>query len=81
MNQNSSIPNPERLVDGPGLLVALFEPDSRPSLRWLEREVEKKNIPVYRLGRLVRFDPSLVRQALERNFLVKARTVSAGGAK
>ena len=69
----------ERLVDAQGLLDALFDPQTRPSLRWLHRRRKRKEIPFFRIGRYIRFDPALVRQALERDCLVTARHSTAGG--
>lgn len=74
-------PNPERLIDGAALLAALFDEATRPSLRTLDRWVKKKKVPFFRIGRFVRFDPVLVRQALERDCLVTARPAKAGGAR
>lgn len=77
----------EKLVDAHGLLARLFEPETRPSLRWIRSQTRRKAIPCFKLGRLIRYDPALVRQALERNCLVldkaSARTSRAtpGGAR
>lgn len=63
----------EKLVDRAGLLAALFDENTRPSIRTLDRWVKKKQIPCFRIGRFVRFDPAQVRQALERRCLVTSR--------
>lgn len=77
--QTLTSPIPERLVDADGLLDALFDKETRPSLRSLQRAMKKKTIPFFRIGRLIRFDPVLVRQALERDCLVTARRSTTGG--
>ena len=74
-------PITERLVDAEGLLAALFDPQTRPSLKWLHRQRKRKLIPFFRLGRYIRFDPVLVRQALDRDCLVTARNSTAGGVR
>ena len=50
------------LLDAPRLLESLF-PDSRcrPSLRWLRDQVAGRQIPFIRIGRLVFFNPQMVR--------------------
>jgi hypothetical protein len=62
-----------KLVDGEGLLSALFDEQSRPSLRWLRARQADRSIPHVRIGRLVFFSPEQVRDALERKLTVKAR--------
>lgn len=69
----SAPPKPDRLVDGPGLLAALFEEATRPSLRTLARWTKSKFVPYYRVGRLVRFDPVQVRAALDAGSCVPAK--------
>ncbi len=65
----------DQLVDAHGLLARLFEPATRPSLRWVRTQTKKKTIPFFRIGgRLIRFDVAQVRAALERNCLVVAKT-------
>lgn len=60
-------PLPGQLVDGRQLLVELFAPGSRPSLRWLEMQrIQSKAIPYIQLGRFVRYDVDKVREALAR---------------
>lgn len=53
------------LVDAEGLLAALFDEKSRPSLRWLEEQRGRRAIPFVKIGRLVRFDPEKVKQRIE----------------
>ena len=52
------------LVDGPRLLETLFpNPACRPSLRWLR--TNQWALPHVRIGRLVWFDPKLVKAQLD----------------
>lgn len=67
-----------RLVDTNGLLDALFGSNNRPSHRWVQYQMVRRTIPYFRIGRLVRFDPVLVREALNQGCLVCA---NAGGRK
>ncbi len=54
----------EKLVKGKQLLENLFTPESRPSLRWLDRMKEQGKIPYVKLGALVFYSPAGVRAAL-----------------
>ena len=62
-----------RLVDGPKLLELLFDPDSRPSLRWLRNMQREKRIPFIKIGHLVRFDLEEVRRALTEKWTVRSK--------
>lgn len=62
-----------RLVDAHGLLEALFDPDSCPSLRWLRQMQAQRKIPYIKLGHLVRFDIEEVREALRNDCTVHSR--------
>lgn len=62
-----------KLVDATGLLEALFESDSRPSLRWLRQMQAQRRIPYIKIGHLVRFNIEDVRVALTDNCTVRAR--------
>jgi hypothetical protein len=62
-----------QLVDAQGLLEAIFDEASRPTVRWLREQQEKRTIPFVKIGRLVRFDPLQVREALEQRHTVKPR--------
>lgn len=73
MNTNTAILQPERLVDGSKLLEVLFDSENRPCLRWLGYQRSRRLIPYFKIGKLVRYDPILVRQALERRCLVITR--------
>ncbi len=66
---------PAKLVNGPTLLVLLFDENSRPSLRWLRTMTKSKAIPFVRLGHLVFFYPPDVRAALEKRHTVNAKGV------
>lgn len=69
-----------KLVNGAQLLEALFDPDSRPSIRWLRTQTKAKTIPHVRIGHLVFFDVPMVRAALASRNLVRRR-VSAVAAR
>lgn len=52
------------MVDGPRLLENLFpNPACRPSLRWLRSN--QQNLPHVRIGRLIWFNPRLVKTHLD----------------
>ena len=53
-----------KLVDAEELLNVVWTDKSRPSLRWLRGQVGERKIPFTRIGRLIFFDPELVRQHL-----------------
>lgn len=57
-----TISSATQLVDAQGLLIALWAEESRPSLRWLRGQVAERKIPFVRMGRLVFFDPPMVRE-------------------
>jgi hypothetical protein len=51
-------------VDAPRLLEILFpQPECRPSLRWLRDH--QRELPNVRIGRLIFFDPPMVKIALD----------------
>ena len=62
-----------KLVDANGLLEALFEANSRPSVRWVRQMQAQRVIPYLKLGHLVRFDVEAVREALAERNTVKRR--------
>ncbi|MEM1223293.1 MAG: hypothetical protein AAGH40_11060 [Verrucomicrobiota bacterium] len=62
-----------KLVDAKGLLEALFEPEARPSLRWLRQMQAQRRIPYIKIGHLVRFNIDEVRDALANRCTVRAR--------
>ena len=62
-----------KLVDAEGLLEALFDKDSRPSLRWLRKMQAQRRVPYIKLGHLVRFDVEDVRAALREDWTVRNR--------
>ena len=53
-----------KLVSAEQLLDQLFDPDAKPSMRWLRSQTQAKAIPHIRIGRLVFFDVQMVRAAL-----------------
>jgi hypothetical protein len=73
MTKHPETPTQPKLVDARGLLEALFDESSRPSLRWLRNAQAQRKIPFMRLGRLIRFDPSAVRAAIEEDCTVHSR--------
>jgi hypothetical protein len=54
----------EQLVSGAELLEILFSEECRPTLRWLRDQQATHRIPFIKIGRLVFFSPSKVREAL-----------------
>jgi hypothetical protein len=66
--------NAAKLVNAERLLEALFDEESKPSLRWLRQMQAQGVIPYYKLGHLVRFNISEVRDALEAERRVNTRT-------
>lgn len=63
-----------KLVDARGLLEALFDEPSRPSLRWVREMQAQRRIPFLKLGHLVRFDVEQVRRALDKTASIKPRS-------
>lgn len=60
------------MVDGPRLLETLFpNPVCRPSLRWLR--TNQHSLPHVRIGRLVWFDPKLVKAQLDARAMSKVK--------
>lgn len=64
---------PGQLVDAIGLLNALFDKESRPSLRWVRDQQKLRRIPYIKCGRFVRFDVGEVRRALADKHTVEHR--------
>ena len=62
-----------KLVSAEQLLDQLFDPQCRPSLRWLRSQTKSKSIPHSRIGHLVFFDMDMVRAALAGTNLVRHR--------
>lgn len=65
---------PPKLVDAHGLLTALFDEASRPSLRWVRTMQKRRAIPYIKVGHLVRFDLEKVRAAIDTRFTVQRRS-------
>jgi len=72
MNMTTSPPS--KLVDAHGLLEALFDANSRPSLRWLRQMQAQRKVPYCKIGHLVRFDIEKVRAALDQNCTINPRS-------
>jgi hypothetical protein len=62
-----------KLLNAQQLLEALFEPEARPSIRWLRTQTKAKAIPYVRIGHLIFFDAQMVRVALAAKNLVRHR--------
>jgi len=73
ITENAPQSTKAKLVDAKGLLEALFEADSRPSLRWLRQMQAQRKIPYIKLGHLVRFDVEEVREALAERWTIRQR--------
>jgi hypothetical protein len=56
-----------RYVDAPKLLEILFDEASRPSLRWVREQQRNRTLPFCQIGRLVFFDPQLVKARWDAN--------------
>ncbi len=61
-----------KLVSGPQLLDALFEPEARPCNRVLERWRKRRLIPYFTIGGKIWYDIPLCREAINKRALVKA---------
>lgn len=58
--------NPDlQLVDGPTLLEVIFPERCRPTHRWLQHQVKRRNIPSIKCGHLRFYVPAAVRTALQ----------------
>jgi hypothetical protein len=62
-----------KLVDAHGLLEALFDEESRPSLRWVRQMQSQRKFPYKKLGHLVRFDVDEVRAVIQDDWTVFPR--------
>ena len=62
-----------KLVNATQLLEQLFDPQCKPSLRWLRSQTKAKTIPFIRIGHLVFFEVDMVRAALAAKNLVRHR--------
>ena len=63
-----------KLVDAHGLLDALFDETSRPSLRWIRQMQVQRKFPYYKLGHLVRFDVDEVKKVIQEEWCIQPRT-------
>ena len=66
-----------KLVNGQQLLDDLFDPEAKPSMRWLRTQTKAKAIPFFRVGHLVFFDVEMVKASLAGRNLVAHRMRSA----
>lgn len=71
-----SAPSENLLVDVHGIGRAVFG-ETSPSERTLRSLTKRGVLPHFRIGKLVRYDPRLVRAALDLHCLVHAKTSSA----
>jgi hypothetical protein len=62
-HQRGGQPPATGYVSAPKLLEILFPAECRPSLRWLRDH--QRELPHVRLGRLIYFDPSMVKAHLD----------------
>ena len=69
-----------KLVNGQQLLEQLFDPQCKPSMRWLRTQTKAKSIPFFRIGHLVFFDVDMVREALAARNLVRRRMTGPAAA-
>ena len=65
------------LLSAEELLPAIFGEKDKPSLRWLRSLTKCRTVPHLKIGRLVRYDPTAVREALKKNCEVKAKGAAA----
>jgi hypothetical protein len=63
-------PTAGQLMDGIGLLNAIFPKRCRPTLRWLRNQQKLRRVPFVKIGKLVYFDPTEVRAAWRDRFTV-----------
>jgi len=73
MENSLSTESKPKLVDANGLLEALFDKSSRPSVRWVRQMQAQRKIPYVKIGRFIRFDIEEVRKALSENCTVNPR--------
>ena len=66
-----------KLVSAQQLLDQLFDPQARPSLRWLRSQTKAKAIPHIRIGHLVFFGMEMVRATLAAKNLIRHRMTPA----
>ena len=60
-------------VDAEGLIEALFDSGSRPTVRWVRNLQTRRAIPVVKIGGLVRFRVTDVRKAIDENYTILPR--------
>lgn len=62
-----------KLLSAEQLLTQLFDPDCKPSLRWLRGQTKARTIPFIRIGHLIFFDLEMVRSTLAGKNLIRRR--------
>lgn len=75
---NEPAPLRGKLLNSVQLLEALWDAESRPSIRWLRSQTRAKAIPHIRIGRLIFFDVEMVKASLARRNIVQLRRSSEG---
>jgi hypothetical protein len=65
------------LLSAEELLPIIFGEKNKPSLRWLRSLTKRRTVPHLKIGHLVRYDPTAVREALKKNCEVKAKGAAA----
>ena len=77
MNKLNELVITGKLVNAEQLLEQLFQPECKPSLRWLRAQTKAKTIPFLRIGHLIFFEVEMVRAALAAKNLVRRRMTAA----
>ncbi len=72
-HMETKIPVTDTLLSAADLLVAAFGPNSKPSIRWLRNITKRRLVPHLRIGRLIRYDLSKVKEALAANCTINAK--------
>jgi hypothetical protein len=61
----------EKLIGDEALLEALFDEGIRPTKWWLRDQRKARKIPFIKIGRVILYDPTAVRKALNDRFSVR----------
>lgn len=64
--------NTDKMVNGDKLLETLFHESDRPSCRTLQYWRERRIIPYYKIGGLIYYDVTQVRESLEKKNKIRA---------
>ena len=73
MNNLSEQKTLPQYVDAQKLLEIIFDVNCRPSLRWLREQQALRKLPFIKIGRLVFFDPTAVKAALDAQALSRMK--------